>query len=250
MVVNGLVLIDARICSRGRWHERWLDYRLASERLRCLRFLHPLGLGLDRASDPGSRTKQSWVEWYVRRIERGLGAPAGRMRPADIARAARRLANAELQEQINYHRKAYRQFARLERRLSTVARLALRATIAVAAVFGVSAYFGRFDAESWKPFALVLLFALPAATSAFAGVRAEADLVRLAERSAAAAVALAKLRRVMGSASPTYDHIAVAATRAAAIMGEELSEWRFVLERRRARARRQPNLGQARSRPK
>jgi hypothetical protein len=251
MVVNGLVLIDARICSRRRWHERWLDYRLASERLRCLRFLHPLGLGLDRASDLGRRTKQSWVEWYVRRMERGLGTPAGRMRPPDIARAARQLADVELQEQINYHRKAYRQFGRLERRLSTVARLALWATIAVAAVFGVSAYFGAsFDAVPWKPLALVLLFALPAATSAFNGVRAEADLVRLAERSATAAIALARLKRVISSASPTYDRMAVAAMRAAAVMGEELSEWRFVLERRRARARRPPILGQARSRPK
>jgi hypothetical protein len=251
MIVNVLVLIDARIGSKRRWQQRWLDYRLISERLRCLRFLHPLGLGLDRTSDPGRHTKQSWVEWYVRRIERGLGAPAGRMRSADIARSARRLADLELQEQINYHRKAYRQFGRLERRLSTVARLALWTTIAVAAAFGVSAAFvASFDAAAWKPFALVLLFALPAAASAFNGVRAEADLVRLAERSAAAAVALARLRRIIFSASPTYDRIAAAAMRAAAIMGSELSEWRFVLERRRARARRPPFLGHARSRPK
>ena len=72
--------------------------------------------------------------------------------------------------------------------------------------------------------------------------RAEADLVRLTERSAAAAIALARLRRVIGAAAPTYDRIAVAALRAAAIMAAELSDWRFVLERRRARARR-PRMG-------
>jgi hypothetical protein len=88
---------------------------------------------------------------------------------------------------------------------------------------------------SWRPLALVLLFALPAATSAFQGLRAEADLARLAERSATAAIALARLRRLLDAASPTYDHVAVAATRAASIMGAELSDWRFVLERRRAR---------------
>jgi hypothetical protein len=42
--------------------------------------------------------------------------------------------------------------------------------------------------------------------------------------------------------NPSYDRIAVAAMRAAAIMAGELSDWRFVLERRRARARR-PALG-------
>jgi hypothetical protein len=62
--------------------------------------------------------------------------------------------------------------------------------------------------------------------------------VRLAERSAAAAVALARLRRAIDAVAPTYDRVAVAAMRAAATMAGELSDWRFVLERRRARARR------------
>jgi hypothetical protein len=75
-----------------------------------------------------------------------------------------------------------------------------------------------------------------------AGVRVEADLARLSERSAAAAVALARLRRAIDAAAPIYDRIAVAAMRAAAIMAGELSDWRFVLERCRARARR-PALG-------
>jgi len=33
-----------------------------------------------------------------------------------------------------------------------------------------------------------------------------------------------------------YDRVAVAAVRSAGIMGDELGEWRFVLESRRARA--------------
>jgi hypothetical protein len=90
--------------------------------------------------------------------------------------------------------------------------------------------------------ASLILFALPAATSAFNGVRAEHDLVRLAERSGGAAIALARLRRVIDAAAPSYDRIAVAAMRAASIMAAELSDWRFVLERRRARSR-PPTLG-------
>jgi hypothetical protein len=155
----------------------------------------------------------------------------------------------EIGEQIDCHRGTFRQLRILERRLAAVARLTLRATIAVAAALGVFAYFGpELSGVSWRPLALVLLFALPAATSAFQGLRAEADLARLAERSATAAIALARLRRLLGAASPTYDHVAVAATRAASIMGAELSDWRFVLERRRARARRPPVLGRSRLR--
>jgi hypothetical protein len=246
MLVTGLILLDAAIGARRRWHERWLDYRLIVERLRCLPFLHPLGLGLDRACGLAWRPKQSWVEWYVRRSERALGPPAGEMRPADVARAAGRLADVEIAGQIDYHRRAFRQFRLLERRLDGVARLALWATTGMSALLGIMAV-AAVHAQSWRPLALLLLFALPAVTSAFAGVRAEADLVRLAERSAAAAIALARLRRVIDAAPPTYDRIAVAAMRAAAIMAAELSDWRFVLERRRARARRAALGGRRRS---
>jgi len=246
VVVNALVLIDASICAKRRWHERWLDYRLIAERLRCLRFLHPLGLGLDRMPGGGVAPKQSWVEWYVRRCERGLGAPAKEMQPEDIARAMHQLAGI-VQEQVSYHRHASRQYELLQRRLAFAARLALRATIAVVAVVGIGAYvFADLVDVTWKSFALVLLFALPAAAGAFNGVRAEADLVRLAERSATAAVALARLRRVILTVAPTYDRVALGAMRAAAVMGAELSDWRFVLERRRARARR-PQLGASRT---
>jgi hypothetical protein len=239
LIVTALVLFDAAIGAKRRWHERWLDYRLIAERLRCLRFLHPLGLGLDRAFGLAWRPKQSWAEWYVRRSERALGAPAGEMRPTDLARVARWLADAEIAGQINYHRRAFRQLGLLEQRLANAARIVLWIT-PVAALVGIAAV------EHWQHeaqlIASLVLFALPAVTSAFNGLRAEADLVRLAERSAAAAIALARLRRAMDAAAPTYDRIAIAAMRAASIMAAELSDWRFVLERRRARSR-PPALG-------
>ncbi|HEV2957292.1 MAG TPA: hypothetical protein VGX95_14330 [Xanthobacteraceae bacterium] len=239
LIVTALVLLDAAIGSKRRWHERWLDYRLIAERLRCLRFLHPLGLGLDRACGAAWQPKQSWAEWYVRRSERAAGPPAGAMGPADFARLAHWLADVEIAGQFNYHRRAFRQLGLLEQRLAGVARIVLWVT-PVAALIGVWAVDERH--EQAQLIASLILFALPAVTSAFNGLRAEADLVRLAERSAAAAVALARLRRVIDAAAPTYDRVAVAAMRAAAIMAGELSDWRFVLERRRARSRR-PALG-------
>ena len=235
LIVTGFVLLDAALGAKWRWHERWLDYRLIAERLRCLRFLHPLGLGLDRACGLAWRPKQSWAEWYVRRSERALGPPAGEMRPADLARVARWLADLEIAGQIDYHRRAFRQLGLLEQRLAGVARAVLWVT-PLAALIGVWAV------TQWRDrtqlIASLILFALPAVTSAFNGLRAEADLVRLSERSAAAAVALARLRRAIDAAAPTYDRIAVAAMRAASIMAAELTDWRFVLERRRARSRR------------
>lgn len=246
-IVNGLVLIDALIGNKQRWQERWLDYRLIVERLRCLRFLRPLGLGLDQTSTFLRHDKGSWVEWYIRRSDRQLGAPVGEMQAADMARGAQQIADLHIREQLRYHRSTFRQIGLLEMRLSLAASLALGSTFLLAAVFGVFVYLnGGTGAITWKPIAVLLLFVLPAAATAFSGFRADADLVRLAERSAMTATALARLRRIVSSTTMNYDRLAAAAIKAAGIMGSELSEWRFVLESRRSRTRRTRSLGRSR----
>jgi hypothetical protein len=247
VIVNGLVLIDALVRNKQRWQERWLDYRLIVERLRCLRFLRPLGLGLYQTSAILRQDKGSWVEWYIRRSDRQLGAPVGEMQAADLARGAQQIADLHIREQLRYHHSTFRQIGLLERRLSLAASLALGSTFLVAVVFGILVYLkGGTGAITWKPIAVLLLFVLPAAATAFNGVRADADLVRLAERSARTAAALARLRRVVSSTTMNYDRLAAAAIRAVVIIGSELFEWRFVLENRRSRTRRTRSLGRAR----
>jgi hypothetical protein len=72
VLVNGLVLLDSMTRTTQRWQERWLDYRVIAERLRCLRFLHPLGFGFPADAAPFRRYRESWVEWYLRRYARAL----------------------------------------------------------------------------------------------------------------------------------------------------------------------------------
>jgi hypothetical protein len=237
VVVNGLVLLDSMTRTTQRWQERWLDYRVIAERLRCLQFLRPLGLGLTQSSAPFRRHRESWVEWYIRRYERALGPPHGTIRTSDIAHFAKQLADKEIPDQLKYHRANFRQIWLLDRRLSAAARIALASTIVVAGLFGISAYyFGGTTRVPWMPIAILVFFVLPAMAAAFNGIRAAADLGLLAERSAMMAAALTRLRRVILSTAMNYDRIAVAAVRSAGIMGDELGEWRFVLESRRARA--------------
>jgi hypothetical protein len=237
VLVNGLVLLDSMTRTTQRWQERWLDYRVIAERLRCLQFLRPLGLGLTQSSAPFRRHSESWVEWYIRRYERALGPPHGTIRTSDIAHFAKQLAEKEIPEQLKYHRANFRQIWLLDRRLSAAARIALASTIVVAGLFGISAYyFGGTTHVPWTPIAIVVFFVLPAMAAAFNGIRAAADLALLAERSAMMAAALSRLRRVILSTPMNYDRIAVAAMRSAGIMGDELGEWRFVLESRWTRA--------------
>jgi hypothetical protein len=126
------------------------------------------------------------------------------------------------------------------------ARFSLGAAIAVAALYGLSVYvLADINRDTWKPIAIVVFSVLPAMAAAFNGIRAYADLVRLSERSAMMAAGLARLRRTIRSAPMNYDRVAAAAARLAGIMGDELTEWRFVLESRWARAYRARRLGRS-----
>jgi hypothetical protein len=156
-----------------------------------------------------------------------------------LAAIADQIAFIEIREQVNYHRHSFRQLGKLERRLALAANVALGSAIVIGATLGSTAYFfGGQEVAWWRPTASVLLGALPAAMSAFNGIRADGDLVRLVERSAMTAATLARLNRTILSGPLTYDRVIGAATRVAAIMAAERSEWRFVLESRRTRTHR------------
>jgi hypothetical protein len=71
--------------------------------------------------------------------------------------------------------------------------------------------------------------------AAFNGIRAAAELVLFAERSAVMVTALTRLRRIIRSTPMNYDRVAVAALRTAGLMSDELGEWSFMLENRQAR---------------
>jgi hypothetical protein len=246
MAVNGLVIFDSKARATQRWQERWFDYRIMAERLRCLRFLHPLGLGLAQVAAPSRRKYESWVDWYLRRYERALEPPHGTIQANDVARFAKQLVDTEIPGQLRYHHATFRQLGLLDRRLAAAARFSLGAAIAVAALYGLSVYvLADINRDTWKPIAIVVFTVLPAMAAAFNGIRAYADLARLSERSAMMAAGLARLRRTIHSAPMNYDRVAAAAARLASIMGDELTEWRFVLESRWARTHRARRLGRS-----
>jgi hypothetical protein len=115
----------------------------------------------------------------------------------------------EIPEQIDYHRGTFRQLGLLERGLSFAANGALIASLGVAVLLAIVALrAGSLEAVGWKPFAIVLLAVLPATMTSPNGLRVDADLTRLVERSAQAIALLFRLRRVILAAPRDYDHVA------------------------------------------
>jgi hypothetical protein len=235
-LVNGLVLLDTAFGTRRRWQERWLEYRVVAQRLHWICLLHPLGLSVAKPpSGTGKVDKDSWVNWYVTRSARSLGLPTGAANAAYLASATGEL-QKYLRQQSSYHHLSLRRLGLLEARLALIAHAALIASLFVAAALGVEIVrAGGSGSMEWKPVAILLLTILPATTTAMNGLRAEMDLSRMIERSAQTAVLLARIDRALSSAPVTYDRLAIAASRSSTIMDNEMSEWRFVLESRRAR---------------
>lgn len=231
-LVNGLVLLDTAIGTKRRWQERWLEYRVVAQRLHWICLLHPLGLSVPGS---GKADKDSWVNWYVTRSARSLGLATGAANAAYLAAATGEL-QKYLRQQSSYHHLSLRRLGLLEARLALIAHAALIASLVVAAALGVEVVrAGGSGSVEWKPVAILLLTILPAMTTAMNGLRAEMDFDRLIERSAQTAVLLARINRALSSAPVTYDRLAVAAERSSTIMDNEMSEWRFVLQSRRAR---------------
>ena len=236
LLASALVLADATFRASHRWQQRWLDYRVVAERLRWLGFRYSFGLGPGRHIQSATKRRKSWVDWYLVRTAHALGPPEGRIDAVSIAAAADHLTEVEIPQQIDYHRTTFRQLGLLERRLLLAAHGSLLAAIGVAVLLGITALrAGSLDAVGWKPFAIVLLTLLPITMTTLNGLRVDADLARLVERSAQTTALLFRARRAMLAASRDYDHVASNMQWLAAIMRTELEEWRSVMESRRSR---------------
>jgi len=240
-IIAAFIFIDRRHAARGEWQRKWLEYRLLAQRLRCLRYLRLAGV----AEAPGSSVQGGgWTDWYARRVARMLGpcaAPGAGSASAVLAH----LLDTEIGEQIAYHRGAVRRFAALDARTRLAGRWLLGATVLAGLMMFCASFV--FPAKvSWPGIAGLALSAVPAIAAGLTAFRAEFDLVRLMERSLRIRRGLLRLSRLAreeakGLAPGSTQMLALdkaVARRAATLMLDEVSRWRFVLEARAARVKR------------
>jgi hypothetical protein len=234
--VGALIFLDRWIGTHQRWQEKWLTYRCMSERLKALRFLQVFGLNSHFVLDGVQSTSLTSTEWFVRRTSRAMGLPMGIVSPAVVESGFEQLAEFEIKGQIAYHRGACHQLGILERRLSLAANVSVLGIVAIVLAPSLAIWMGaaRYEAPI-RAFASILLAMLPAALAAFNGIRADADLIRLTERSAWSSAYLSKLKRAMARQAPTFDKYEEFARKTAWFLAAELLEWHMVLESRRTR---------------
>lgn len=246
---------------RGRWHERWIDYRLAAELVRHLRLVAPLGGGRPFPQVPAHWTtyghpSSTWMTWYVRAVERAMGLPAAAVEKAylDTYLLELRELIAGRGGQIAYHNVTRRRAHNIESRLHFFGIGFLVLTFVACAMHllhGSSEsmqHAGR-DLPHWLAFiahlvpARVLTFAcgfFPAIGAAMQGVVNQGEFLRIAKHSESMEIHLENLlQRVDGlraeidaspvSPSSQYSTQAIAlAGDAARLLVAEVLDWRVV----------------------
>ncbi len=221
------ILLNATIGIRGRWHERWIDYRLLAEYLRQIRFLGPLGRNPLLSSPPARQRSDdlrgTWAYWYARAVAREAGLPSGRLDAAALAAHAADL-QAFVGGQLSYHERTARILGAVNRRLWRAGLALFGGTFAACAA----------HLAVHSPWLTLVSAVLPAFGAAFAGIRGQGEFEVIVRRSEAAAAGLERIARELHHPRAKASSRAQTAVAEAAstLMIEETLSWRFVSESR------------------
>ncbi len=182
-----LVLIVVLVVAShaGRWHERWIMYRLLAELCRKQRMLTPVGRSLPRwqiesvqAADEAPR--DAWVAWYFSAAQRASAMPSGNM--SEALGRAKDVGLSLVAEQTAYHEVRERRCQKAGERLQTLGEIFFLLTL----VF-VCAQFILLILHSGSQDALKLINVigslLPAGAAAFVSLRAYSEFELLENQS-------------------------------------------------------------------
>ncbi len=229
---------------RGRWHEKWIDYRQLAEELRQYRlYFLTLGRGVteDIAQGEGGAAA-GWVDWYFDATRREAGMTSGSFAAPEIRVIAETVLTEEIRPQIAYHdRKAHTLHA-MEHRLHHLGEYAFGATLIVCLIYLVLAFNAgkETEFEKWaygakndiKGMVTLLTGFLPSLGAAFFGIRVQGEFGSTAERSHATAAQLktiaSKFELLVDGDKPRLDVLRLRVEEAARAMLMENLDWRLL----------------------
>jgi hypothetical protein len=197
-----------------------------AEQLRWISMCHAAGVPFGASRPVDGLASESWAEWHARRTAREVAILNGSFGPAEIAAAARTLANSYVAPQLHYHERAAGNADLIEARLSFIARACFAGTL-VAGFAYLSAL--ALQSEAFKiveRLSTGVFSMLPAIGAAVAAVRSQADLVRTSARSRALVAELQPIFIALRDPRITFDKFSRALRRAWSLMEHEAREWK------------------------
>jgi len=241
VVVIGIIALIV-LGNRGRWHERWMDYRLTAELVRQLRFLIPLGGGRPfprlpahlRASGNPSET---WMYWHVRALEREVGLP-DTVITGKYLTECRDYVLQVVVGQRDFHRDNRLRANRIDERLHFAALALFGLTAGAVFVHFLPHLPGASSLGSIKelaPYFTIACAVLPALGGALTAINNQGEFARIAKRSRAMDERLESIRarlRPEGSGALRLTQLIEMATTVARLMVDEMLDWRVLFQDR------------------
>ena len=236
---------------RGRWHQRWLEYRALAELLRHLRFLAHVGEygAIYRLASSTGTPASAWVHWYVRATIREIGLPGVVLSHEYQWALLQAVKVAEIEPQIAYHQANAKKLNRLQFGLH-IAGISCFLIIFAALLSFLLAWGGMemFEAmkmnmdfakfgkrlTSFRSYLEFFAAVLPTLGAALAGIRFTGDFEGFAERSAETAAALTNLAADITKVQHRVE-LSATTTLLAAIasaMTEDIAGWRSIYGRK------------------
>ena len=225
---------------RGRWHARWLDYRLAAELIRHLRITGPLGGPRPFPQIPAPLTvyghpSSTWVGWYVRGVERELGLPTAKVDLSYIAQCVGDLRGALSGPygQVNYHAAIAHRLHNVEHRLHAAGKVLIVGTV-IACVLHLIPHL-----HHWGGVLIAIGAFFPAAGAALAGINDQGEFRRISKRSMAMKQQLGRLDEQLAalekrltepgeSPAKLRFEAELLSSQVAMVMASEVLDWRVV----------------------
>lgn len=236
------ILAVTVIGRRGRWHEKWIDYRQLTEELRQFRHVFLTAGEASREEEKASgedAEDAGWVDWYLKAAQREAGLTSGRFDAAAMKKIAAAIVDEEIRPQIAYHERKAQALHKIEHRLHLLGEAAFAATFVVCIGYLLLAFSSgggqgwayalKSKAQSWVT---LLTGFLPALGAAFFGIRVQGEFGSTAERSHATAATLkaiaAKFDAVIAADAPKLSELQARVEEAARAMLMENMDWRLL----------------------
>lgn len=214
--------------SRLQLHERWLSYRLLSERLRSARYLAATGINFARVVERRSVfVEQQSANWLQRAFEetwdsRPHAGSAHRITEEEVDALKTLLADDWILPQINYHRRAAERHEQKQRFFARVISALFVVTLALVLARGMLETVDTVP-EVVDHLSVFLSIVLPAVAASLGAVLTVRQHRALAERSHRMEAELVEVRaRVVESDADSLQRVSSDAAR---VIAEESGDW-------------------------
>ncbi len=231
---------------RGRWHEKWIDYRQLAEEMRQYRlYFLTLGrkTGVDDFTQGEGGEAAGWVDWYFAATRREAGMTSGSFDAANICVIAETVLREEIRPQIAYHDRKAATLHVMEHRLHILGEMAFATTLLICLGYLFLVFYGDKDGGAAQAFTYkaekiaknwvtMMTGFLPALGAAFFGIRVQGEFGSTAERSHATATQLKniaeKFEALAEADAPRLRNLRVRVEEAAQAMLMENMDWRLL----------------------